>query len=335
MPARLSKAVLLLLLASLAGTPAEVSGQNFRVFLRIADPETGTVAEVSDRLRGAIEGAGWTVLSSHEAGVRAEDCAFRAQVFTVNWPEYTRVAMSQGTHGAFAAPLRISVFEDELGVHVVAVNPQSINRTIVAEEGMGQEWTRLAQELRQTLAQGMGETPVDGQLGQRRGEGRIGRTMGIMAGGPFLGKLKEVATIPVSEGSVQEVAERIYSQLQAAGPGKEWGMRPVFNWSISDDVAVLGFTGEEMEASSFSIVGRGADKSRSDMACPGLDHSAAYPLNVLLARVGEEIEITLVDEMYRMKMFFEDAGKMKFARNMGMPGSIEDEIKDMIRASLF
>ncbi len=39
--------------------------------------------------------------------------------------------------------------------------------------------------------------------------------------------------------------------------------------------------------------------------------------------------------MFRMKMFFEDAGKMKFARNMGMPGSIEDEIKDMIRAALF
>jgi hypothetical protein len=42
-----------------------------------------------------------------------------------------------------------------------------------------------------------------------------------------------------------------------------------------------------------------------------------------------------VDEMYRMKMFFEDAGKMKFARNMGMPGSIEDEIKDLIRSALF
>jgi len=35
-----------------------------------------------------------------------------------------------------------------------------------------------------------------------------------------------------------------------------------------------------------------------------------------------------------MKMYFENAGKMAFARNMGMPGSIEDELKDKIRASL-
>jgi hypothetical protein len=33
-----------------------------------------------------------------------------------------------------------------------------------------------------------------------------------------------------------------------------------------------------------------------------------------------------------MKMFFEDAGKMAFAKNMAMPGSIEDEIRDKIKA---
>jgi hypothetical protein len=38
--------------------------------------------------------------------------------------------------------------------------------------------------------------------------------------------------------------------------------------------------------------------------------------------------------MFRMKMYFENAGRMAFARNMGMPGSIEDELKDKIRAVL-
>lgn len=89
--------------------------------MKIADPAEGTVAEVSERLEAAIDGAGWTILSTHDAGVGAEQCSFGAQVFVVDWPEYTQVALSQGTHGAFAAPLRISVFEDELGVHVAAV----------------------------------------------------------------------------------------------------------------------------------------------------------------------------------------------------------------------
>jgi len=39
-----------------------------------------------------------------------------------------------------------------------------------------------------------------------------------------------------------------------------------------------------------------------------------------------------VDEMYRMKVYFEDAGMMAFAKNMTMPGSIQDEIEDMMRA---
>ena len=38
---------------------------------------------------------------------------------------------------------------------------------------------------------------------------------------------------------------------------------------------------------------------------------------------------------FRMKGFFEDAGKIQSARNVGMPGSIEDEVKNLIRAALF
>jgi uncharacterized protein (DUF302 family) len=331
--------LLLALLVALGGASSAASAQDFRVYMKIADPAQGTVAEVSSRVEVAIETAGWNLLSSHFAGVEEDKCSFGAQVFVVDWPEYTQAVLSQGSHGAFAAPLRISVFEDELGVHVAAINPQNLNRTIVSEEGMEDEWARLSQEFRQTLASAMGETLVEGEFGQKRGKGRIGRTMGIMAGGPFREKLKEVSTVPAGEGGVMEVAQGLYDTLQGMEFGKDWGIHPIYLMPVSETIVVMGFTGERMEAKSFSIVGRGGDKSRSDFACPGLDHSAAYPVAVLLEQVngptGDQVEITLVDEMYRMKMFFEDAGKMKFARNMGMPGSIEDEIKDLIRAALF
>jgi hypothetical protein len=38
--------------------------------------------------------------------------------------------------------------------------------------------------------------------------------------------------------------------------------------------------------------------------------------------------------MYRMKMYFEDAGKWAFMKNMGMPGSIADEISAQVRPAL-
>jgi hypothetical protein len=46
------------------------------------------------------------------------------------------------------------------------------------------------------------------------------------------------------------------------------------------------------------------------------------------------VHVVTVDGMYRMKMYFEDAGKMKFAANMGMPGSLEDEIRGLILAGV-
>lgn len=315
--------------------PQGIQAQNHGVFMRVADPAGGTVAEVSARVEAAVETAGWSLLAAYDAGVEADACTYQARVIVVDWPEHTQVVLSQGAHGAYAAPLRISVFEDELGVHVAAVNPRSMHRTIVAEEGMDEEWGRLADTFRQTLAEAMGETVVEGEFGQKRKKGRIGRTMGIMAGGPFLEKLNHVKTVDAPEGGVAAVAESLFETLSAGAPGSEWGIRPVFVMNPDPGVAVLGLTGERMEARSYSIVGKGSDKSRSDYACPGLDHAAAYPIEVVLTLEGESIDIHMVDEMFRMKMFFEDAGKMKFARNMGMPGSIEDEVKSLIRAALF
>ena len=47
-------------------------------------------------------------------------------------------------------------------------------------------------------------------------------------------------------------------------------------------------------------------------------------------RQDGRVRVTLIDEMYRMKMFFEDAGKMKFAANMRIPGSIESELRALV-----
>ncbi|MBI5182964.1 MAG: hypothetical protein HY999_01180, partial [Nitrospinae bacterium] len=46
---------------------------------------------------------------------------------------------------------------------------------------------------------------------------------------------------------------------------------------------------------------------------------------------GDDVKISLVDEMYRMKVYFEDAGVLAFAKNMTMPGSIQKEITEMVK----
>ena len=56
---------------------------------------------------------------------------------------------------------------------------------------------------------------------------------------------------------------------------------------------------------------------------------------MLLTRDGDVVTVLMVDSMFRMKMYFEDAGKMKFAANMRMPGSIEHEVRDKVEETLY
>jgi len=95
----------------------------------------------------------------------------------------------------------------------------------------------------------------------------------------------------------------------------------------------LTFSSPLVESWSFSIVKAGRDDTRKDIQCPGIAHAAAYPIEVVVEQKGSVFWIKLVDIMYRMKMYFEAAGTMAFAKNMSMPGSAEKEIKAKIEAA--
>ena len=98
---------------------------------------------------------------------------------------------------------------------------------------------------------------------------------------------------------------------------------------------MIGMTSGEMEGKAFDIVKEGTDEARADFACPGLAHAAAFPLELVLVEEDGEVKVLIIDAMFRMKMYFEDAGKMKFAANMKMPPSLEGEMRDKIEDSLY
>ena len=81
------------------------------------------------------------------------------------------------------------------------------------------------------------------------------------------------------------------------------------------------------EAKAYEIAG--AKRKKKGFRCPGLDHAAAFPIEIVVMQDGEKVKVAILDEMYRMKVFFEDAGMLAFAKNMAMPGRIEDEIRRM------
>jgi hypothetical protein len=275
---------------------------------------------------GVFSRAGWTVIASFGPG--SGDCRFRARVYVVDDPGYAAALAKAGTNAAFALPLRVAVYEDENGTHVSLANPQSLSRTIVGDSGFAAASSGVITRLRGAM-EGLPGTITEVQYGQMRDKGLIGKTMGVVAGGPFDSKVETIGSIKATATIGATQAAAAFAAV-AASPTTRWGLRSLYTWQVpGTDVVTVGLVGDKMEAKSFQIVGEGGDAGRKGLACPGLDHAPAYPVEVVAVRQGNEVKLLLIDEMFRMKMYFEDAGTMKFAANMAMPGSIEDEIRDL------
>lgn len=319
-----------------APLPAQ-AGRAVGVYVNLADPNAGGFDDALAALRRGISGSGWQVVADYDVGVDRKDCSHRAHVFAVHSPAYARVVLQHGAVAAFALPLRLAVYQDERGIHIAAANPQSLNRTIIAETGFETQSDTAVEALKRMVSGAFPGQLSERQYGQIRERGLIGKTMGLMAGGPFPGKIETAASVELKEGeNLAGVAQRLYRGLQRLGGTRKWEIRPVYLLDLSEqDVVIIGVTGAAMEARAMHIVGEGNDEARKNLACPGLDHAAAFPIELVLSRDGHRVNVAMIDAMFRMKMYFEDAGNMKFAANMTMPGSIGDEIKDEVEESLY
>jgi uncharacterized protein (DUF302 family) len=316
-----------------AGSDASTGGnsETYGTYITLVENAGGSLDEVTAAVGRSIEAAGWEIVVSYDAGVG--ECDYGARVFLIHAPDYAKDVLAHGTVAAFALPLRMAAFEDENGVHVVAVNPQSINRTIVAEEGFESQSAAIVEAME---AEFPGKVNAS-EYGQMRSQGLITKTMGVMAGGPFPDKVGEIASVKLEEGSLKDVADRLHRGLEdVADDFGKWEMRPAYRLDLPDnEMAIIGMTGKSMEAKSFEIIGAGPNDARKDFACPGIDHAPAYPIELVIVREDDKAKIYLTDVMFRMKMYFEEAGKMKFAMNMRMPGQIESEIRDKVEESLY
>jgi hypothetical protein len=332
-----SRAILGLVAVTTAAEVQAQDAQEHAVFVRLAEAIPGGFDAAATALEGAFATSRWQVVAAHDAGVDEDDCTYRTRVLTVTNNEYSEALLVHGWLGAFAVPVRLAVFEDENGIQVTAMNPLSLNRTIVDESALTALSGESLAELKEIVAGAFPHNVTQVEYGQVRERGLIGRTMGIMAGGPFPGKVEEITSVRVDgPDGLAETAEQLYSGLEDLGGSRRWGIRPVYRLDLSSHgIVIIGVTGQPMEAKAFDIVGSGGNESRKDFSCPGTDHAPAFPIELVLKTDGDRVHVYLIDEMFRMKMYFEDAGKMKFAANMRMPGSIENEIRDKVEESLF
>jgi hypothetical protein len=317
---------------AVAGLPAADTKTPLGVYEYVVEQAQGGFGAVSAAVESAITAGGWQLVGKVEVGA-PKGCSFKSTVFAVVEQGYAGRLMAANKRTApFAAVDRINVFQDEAGVHVAVVNVESVNRTVLMDDRAQADLSREhLKALRALVAGAVTGKASEREYGQRRDKGYIGKTMGVMAGGPFGEKVKDEFVI--TDRDWQATAEKVKLGLSARGP--KWGLRLAYTLVLPEqETVVFGMTGSPMDSQSFSIVNAGGDETRSAYQCPGLDHAGAYPIEVVVTRDQNSVKVRMVDAMYRMKLFFEDAGKWAFMKNMGMPGSIHDELAAQIKAGL-
>ena len=154
-------------------------------------------------------------------------------------------------------------------------------------------------------------------------------TMGVVAGGDFKKLINQ--KYKIKKGTVAATGQAIDLGIQEKT--RTWGLKLVYQvYMPAHKVYVLGVSGSPMDTKSFQIVKGGQNEERKEFACPGLSHTGTYPVEIVVYTDGAgEIRVAMIDAMYRMKIYFEDAGTTAFMKNMKMPGSIEKEITKHIK----
>jgi len=287
------------------------------VYVTLLSGLKADVGGTAAKAESALEGAGFAVLASFDNGT-PQGCQAKARTIVFASEPWAAEVLSGGAEKAFGLPMRLAVYGDASGTSVALVNPVSLLRTFYASDAKDAAARKAVDDVAAALAPLGAVSPK--QAGQLRDNGEIGG----MGGGAFSDKIVPVLA-PARPPA--EVAEALKAGIANAG-----GWRAVYAYKASDDVFVVGLTNAKTEGRAFGIAG---EKRATDAnPFPGLDHAAAFPIEIVIAKKGAGCSVTLLKEMWRMKLYFQDAGNWAFMKNMQMPGDIQKEIEVAVRNAM-
>lgn len=297
----------------------------YGVYVKVIERAKGSFDEVSSKVETVLKSAGWEILAAYNTGI-PEGCKFRSRVIVFSSPAYAKSIMSNGVNAAFAVPLRTGIYEDESGINVAVVNPASLNRTIIHETKLKDLSLSSINSVVDAISKAVPGNIVKKQIGEVRSKGSVGG----MGGGDFLDKIVEIyAAQDNADAAFKSISEKVRKGI--LGNEKNWKL--IYTYDLSaHNAMIFGLTEAKMEGRAFRIAG---EKRASDFyKFPGIDHNTAFPIEVIVYKDDNRIKVVTLDGMYRMKVYFEDAGKWAFMKNMGMPGQIEKEIIEMVKINL-
>lgn len=300
-----------------------VHAEEYGVYVKVAEKVSGTFDEVIKNAESSLNKNGWHVLASYDAAL-PEGCGFKAHTLVINSSDYAQKILSHGPTSAFAIPLRVGIYSDEKGINISFLNPASLNRTVLGDTVEKDLSAAKMKELSALLAPAGKGTIVNQQIGEIRSKGYVGG----MGGGAFSDKIEVIYKKDDTGSNFSEIAAKVKEGILS----NKKGWRLVYSLEPNSNTVVYGINKENTESRAFKIAGEKRESKNNP--CPGIDHTSAFPVEVVVLKEKGMVKVVTLDEMYRMKVYFEDAGKWAFMKNMGMPGTIEKEIIEISGSKL-
>jgi len=314
---------------------------------------------VSDAVVNAVKDAGFTVLAVRDIStpdrVREEGediCGFKGRLILFTNDDYIKMLTSFGDKYLVASFLKIGIYQTDKGININIADPETINRIIFNDmddepyqKGVNQTLPFKKKIVDALHSLNLGEN-VEEAMEPKRETDELrdaDRDMFMMVGPmtyfddedqfPVVYKEEDVK----DAGRLSALKESMFKNIENFKPNEDdkdyrWTQDPTVDlkWQIIGEVhspdnkaIMFGLTRNRTESESFRIVGDETETNK----CPGLDHLTAYPVEVLLM-INDDNELTVQTprEMFRMDMYFWDAGMGAFMDHMQMPGMLDDSI---------
>jgi len=334
------------------------------IYLQTVSSINASVPEIQSQLSKIFENNGYEVLTNMQISIpdyvtkdTTEHCGFSAGVIVLQKNEYTKMLVSYGSKYLAASFLRVGIYEGTNGINVEIVDPETINRivfndlyendnieiydTVIAKTI---EYKTELVKLLHTLGVGENVEIPMGPIREDEDLAESSKDMFMMVGPlTFFNDEDQFPVIYTKKNNsgfngLIKLRDKLLLNLKTFSPTEDdssyrwFPKREDLQWRVvseiispKKDAILIGITRPRTEAVSLKIAG--SSREDENNMCPGLDHAAAYPIEVLLIQENNSIKIYTQREMHRMDMYFWDAGMSAFMDHMSMPGILDESIK--------
>lgn len=358
----LLKLIMILLIWSSIG-----SASDHGIFLKTHEQISEDITTVQKELVRVLEENSFSILYNSDVttpdyvrDVEEEHCGFKAKLIVFSSDKFANMITQTDNKYLIAGFLRVGIYEDQNGVNVNIVDPETIVRIVfndLYENEKINEYNKIVanaksfkDELVSILHMVSRGTQVNLPMEPIRDDEDLAESskdMFMMVGQMTLfndeDQFPNIYSAPKDSGTTAvSLSEKFTKNLDLYKPSEDdleyrWTQNPEFDlkWNVVSKLAsrdgkaiLLGITRRRTEGVSFHIAG----SSREDdlNKCPGIDHAAAYPIEILFIEDEQNVNVFMHREMFRMDMYFWDAGMAAFMDHMSMPGILDESIKQSL-----